>query len=90
MRKEIDFLDNATNVYRTKNYIIKQKIYIKTDIFCNILLFSDDFYYLRTRQRDFAFDIVFRNRQVKDGYRLHSNSYSKRYITWWIIVLEHH
>ena len=81
MKKKIDFLEDATNVYRTKNYIIKQKIYIKTDIFCNILLFSQDFYYLRTKHRDFGFDIMFRNRSNIDGHRLHSNSYLKKYIT---------
>ena len=80
MKKKIDFLIDATNVYRTKNYIIKQKICIKTDIFCNILLFSADFYYLRTKERDYIFDIVFRNRQSLNGHRLHSNSYTKEYI----------
>ena len=58
MKKKIDFLEDTTNVYRTKNFIIKQKIYIKTDIFCNILLFSQDFYYLKLN-KEILFSTLF-------------------------------
>ena len=40
-----DFLKNATNVYRTRGYIVKQHIMYKDDVRLGTYLFSCDTYY---------------------------------------------
>lgn len=40
-----EFLENATNVYRTKKYIVKQDVYSEYDKRGNNRVFSKDIYY---------------------------------------------
>ena len=47
-----DFIKGATNVYRTKKYIVKQRIDIEVDMEDDNVLISYDTYYVRTQKRD--------------------------------------
>ena len=48
----VDFLENADNVYRTKRYIVKQEIDLEVDSLYDNMMVSHDTYYLRTAARD--------------------------------------
>lgn len=74
-----DFIKNATNVYRTKNYIVKQVIGIKYDCKEDNTVFSHDTYYRRTPERDNQYEILFCHRRNVDGKRLPSTMYSRTY-----------
>lgn len=75
-----NFMMNANNVYRTKNYIVKQDISLERDCSGNSILFSTDTYYLRTKKIDKEFENLFKNRDFIDGKRVHSTSYLRKYI----------
>ena len=47
-----EFLKDATNVYRTKNYIVRQVIGLEYDSVEGANLCSYDTFYLRTKARD--------------------------------------
>lgn len=81
MKKDLpDFMIDATNIYRTKKYIVKQNLYIDYDINNSSILFSQDIYYLRNKKIDKLFDLIFQDRQNLDGKRICSTSYSRKYI----------
>lgn len=81
MKKDLpDFIIDATNVYRTKKYIVKQNLYMDYDINNSSILFSQDIYYLRNKKIDRLFDLIFQARQHLDGKRVRSTSYSRKYI----------
>ena len=40
-----EFLENATNVYRTKKYIVKQDVYLEYDKCGNNRVFSKDIFF---------------------------------------------
>ena len=44
-----DFIKGATNVYRTKKYIVKQRIDVEVDTEDDNVLISYDTYYVRTQ-----------------------------------------
>ena len=77
-----DFMINATNVYRTPSYIVKQQITIVASPGKDSYLLSEDTYYARTPLRDFQYNCVFTNRKRKNGKRLPSNTYTRKYIDW--------
>ena len=52
-----DFIKDATNVYRTKGYIVKQVIGIQYDCKENNVVFSHDTFYKRTPKRDKEYEI---------------------------------
>ena len=57
MIKIPDFIKDATNVYRTKGYIVKQVIGIQYDCKENNVVFSYDTFYKRTPKRDKEYEI---------------------------------
>ena len=76
----IDFLEDATNVYRTRKYIVKQCIAIMThDEFDNVVS-SQDTYYKRTRTRDKQYDEKFGTKYNARGKRLHTNMFTRTYV----------
>ena len=75
-----DFMVNATNVYRTKEYIVKQQITIVSSLDKDSYLLSEDTYYVRTPLREFQYNCVFTNRKRKNGKRLPSNTYTRKYV----------
>ena len=75
-----DYLKGATNVYRTKQYIVKQILGIQYSQKENNVVFSRDTYYRRTPERDREYEILFCLRRNVDGKRLPSTMYAKIYI----------
>ena len=80
MFENIDFIENATNVYRTKHYIIKQVIILEPHSKLDNIIISQDTYYTRTKARDKQFDKLFIDKLNKNGKRLHSSSNTKKYV----------
>lgn len=71
----VDFLDEATNVYRTEEFIVKQHISYVTDIDGRTRIMSDDTYYYRTKARDRIYDELF----LTEGKRIRSAMYVRAY-----------
>ncbi len=74
--ESVDFLDDATNVYRTEEFIVKQHLSYITDIDGRTRIMSVDTYYSRTKMRDALYEQLF----LTEGRRLHSSMYSRTYI----------
>lgn len=75
-----DFMEDAMNVYRTRDYIVKQVVKIKySDTEDNIVL-SHDTFYRRTKKRDREYELIFAERKHIDGKRIHSTMYGRTYV----------
>ncbi|MFR6056182.1 MAG: hypothetical protein ACLUHK_06325 [Eubacteriales bacterium] len=74
-----EFIENATNLYRTKKYIVKQIIGIQYGCEENNVVYSRDTYYKRTPERDKEYEILFFRRRNIDGRRLPSTMYAREY-----------
>lgn len=70
----------ATNVYRTKNYIVVQDLTISVDEYDEPIVLSRDTYWQRTILRDWHYLVKFKERKHLDGKRLHSTTYTRKYI----------
>ena len=73
---EIDFMKNATNVYRTEEFIVSQHIDFCT---CGVgiaRIISEDTYYARTKQRNSLYEKLFSD----DGKRIRSSMFVRTYI----------
>lgn len=81
MSKLPDFVAiGATNVYRTKNYIVAQTLtYKQSEVFDNVML-SHDTYFKRTRKRDEQYFFYFFDKDNLDGKRIPSTSYTRKYV----------
>ena len=77
---KMDFMVNASNVYRTKGFIVKQEIHIGTDGYDTNQVVSVDTYYKRTPEREVAYKAVFADRKRINGRRLPSTMYTRTYI----------
>lgn len=75
-----DFLKDATNVYRTKHFIVKQVIQIKYDTREDNIVCSHDTFYARTKDRDEVYEALFCNRKNINGKRLPTTMYARTYI----------
>ena len=76
----VDFLENADNVYRTKRYIVKQEIDLEVDSLYDNMMVSHDTYYLRTAARDAKYDNVFRGKVNLNGKRVATGMSTRRYV----------
>ena len=76
-----DFMINATNVYRTPEYIVRQQITIVASPGKDSYLLSEDTYFERTPLREFQYICVFANRRRVDGRRLPSTAYTRKYVS---------
>ena len=68
------------NVYRTRNYIVKQELYLIVNAEQNNAVLSVDTYYRRTLLRDSKYQLLYKDRKHIDGKRLPSNTYIRTYI----------
>ena len=68
------------NVYRTKDFIVKQNIYVLINIEENNAVLSVDTYYRRTLLRDRKYLMLYKDRKHIDGKRLPSNTYVRTYV----------
>ena len=75
-----EFLIDADNVYRTKYFIVKQKIGIQKDCEQNNIVFSHDTYYRRTLLRDLEYEIAFKYKKQMNGKRLPTTMYARVYV----------
>ena len=81
MRGEIyEIIDGATNVYRTPEFIVNQKVQFKDDCERGVAFVSHDTYYRRTPERDAEYELMFFMRDHIDGRRLPSTMYNRKYI----------
>ena len=64
-----EFLVGATNVYRTRGYIVKQCVAL-----------SRDTYYRCTPKRDREFEAAFADRKNVNGKRIPTAMYTREYI----------
>ncbi len=80
MGKSIDFAENADNVYRTRDYIVRQCIGIQHDDEQHAVIYSHDTFYRRTPARDRQYETLFGHRLELDGKRLPSNMFARQYV----------
>ena len=73
---EIDFLKDATNVYRTEEFIVSQHIDFCTGGVGIARIISEDTYYARTKQRNSLYEKLFSD----DGKRIRSSMFVRTYI----------
>ena len=62
-----DFMVDAMNVYRTRDFIVKQVIGIKYSDVENIAVISNDTFYRRTKKRDREYERIFWERKHING-----------------------
>ena len=74
-----DFPVDATNVYRTREYIVRQEIVLRDDE-PGTYLFSRDTYFLCTSKRDREFEELFSDRADLNGRRIRTAMYVRTYI----------
>lgn len=75
-----DFLINATNVYRTNGYIVRQELMMHDDDEQGTYLFSRDTYFLCTPKRDREYEEVFADRFDLNGRRIRATMYVRKYV----------
>lgn len=81
MKKQTpEFLRKADNVYRTRDYIVVQRISIVYDGMEDPETVSRDVYYRRTRKRDADYEALGRKRRNLDGKRLPATMHTRKYI----------
>ena len=68
------------NVYRTRDYIVKQELYLIVNAEQNNAVLSVDTYYRRTLERDSKYQLLYKGRRHINGKRLPSNTYIRTYI----------
>ena len=68
------------NVYRTRDYIVKQELYLIVNAEQHNAVLSVDTYYRRTLLRDSKYQLLYKDRKHIDGKRLPSNTYIRTYI----------
>ena len=68
------------NVYRTRDYIVKQELYLIVHAEQNNAVLSVDTYYRRTLERDSKYQLLYKERMHINGKRLPSNTYIRTYI----------
>lgn len=75
-----NLLLEATNVYRTRYFIVIQAIDVNDNGVESAELCSRDTYFSRTKKRDADYERVFRERKQMDGKRLPTTMFSRKYI----------
>lgn len=75
-----DFMVDAMNVYRTRDFIVKQVIGIKYSDVENIVVISNDTFYRRTKKRDREYERIFSERKQINGKRIPSTMYARTYV----------
>ena len=77
---EMDFMDHATNVYRTAKYIIRQHLSIEV-IDCIAVVYSNDTFFARTSLRDAQYEFLFASKgKGMEGKRVPSTVTTRTYV----------
>lgn len=80
MNQMSKFIENASNVYRTKNYIVVQEVSVEANDIQSNNICSYDTYFARTKSRDKEYERRFKDRNHINGRRLRTGMYSRKYI----------
>ena len=72
-----ELLQDAVNVYRTKNYIVKQDLYIDRNIDGDDILYSNDTFYLRNKNVDKLYEMKILTASVFVQHHLQENMFVK-------------
>ena len=75
-----EFLKDATNVYRTRKYIVRQIIVLKYDPSEGANFCSYDTLFLRNAKRDADYKMTFKARRHMDGKRLRTGLSTSSYV----------
>lgn len=78
--KNIDFLENANNVYSTAHYIVAQKIKIVVDPQDKHYLTTFDTFYKRTKEREKQYCRAFLTENIVTGGRISCEVTKRKYI----------
>ena len=76
----VDELELASNAYRTKGYIVTQRIIFRNNKVDGSMIISIDAFYKRTKERDVIFEKTFASRIHVNGKRLHATMSTRSYI----------
>ena len=76
----VDFMHNATNVYRTKHYIVKQILNYEEHVKLDNIIISQDTFYKRTKARDKKYNQIFSCKVNLNGKRIKTASSSRKYV----------
>ena len=76
---EPEFVHGATNVYRTKKYIVRQMLMLNVHEIFGPHTVSRDIYYERTPERDAEYEKYFEGVADMDGRRIPSMGYVRSY-----------
>ena len=76
----VEKIKNATNVYRTKYFIVAQDLKVQLSEEKDNQMFSYDTYYRRTLARDFEYVNTFIDKDNINGKRLPSTVYTRKYV----------
>ena len=79
MKQRAEFLKEASNVYRTPHYIVRQRLGLLFNDEESNQLISRDTYYERTPERDVEYEIRFKKRIKIDGKRIRTNVTVREY-----------
>lgn len=75
-----EFLIDASNVYRTQKYIVKQHLFLTHNSDEGTYSISCDTYFDRNEKRDRAYECYFGERLRIDGKRVPSMLYARHYV----------
>ena len=76
-----DFIRGESNIYRTREFIVKQVISLAHHGLDSAKLISTDTYYLRTPGRDACYEGIFGENKDPDGKRIPTMAYFRSYRT---------
>lgn len=76
----VDELELASNAYRTKKYIVTQRIMFRQNEVDGSMIISIEVFYKRNKERDAIYEKVFKNRIHADGKRLHCTMFTRSYV----------
>ena len=79
MKKRAEFMKEASNVYRTPCYIVRQRLGILFNDEESNELISRDTYFPRTPERDAEYEATFHKRIKIDGKRIRVNVTAREY-----------
>ena len=80
MRSFLDELELASNAYRTKEYIVTQRITFRSNKTEGTMVLSVDTFYKRTKEREVIYERLFGQRYDIDGKRVKTTMSSRSYV----------
>ena len=79
MKKRAEFMKDASNIYRTPCFIVRQRLGLLFNDEESNELISRDTYYARTPERDAEYEATFHKRIKIDGKRIRANVTAREY-----------